>query len=206
MSLHVSAFHCIYQHFWAFFYISLHSSAFLCISLHSSAFFCISLHSAVFNCIFLRVSACLCILLHSARCISLHFTFHISWQFDGAYRRPIGAIFFLQQQQTNKQQQETLKSLRLTQLAAPSYSPVTVSHLHQMSQVPSFYYFAKCFFDSILLLDEPGFRSVQDSLERCKGICHRIEDDLFYLKINLIAHFDFWLFLGCNHKIGYSQF
>ena len=66
------------MHFSEFLYISLHFSVFLCISLHFARLLCISLHFATFL------------------CNSLHFfafyTFSLG-QFDGAYRRPIDAIF-----------------------------------------------------------------------------------------------------------------
>ena len=77
----ISAFLCISLHFSSFLYISLDLSTFHCISLHFSAFLCISLN--------------LWISLHFSTffCISLHFTFYISRQFDGAYRRPMDAIF-----------------------------------------------------------------------------------------------------------------
>ena len=77
--------------------------------------------------------------------------------------------------------------VRLTQLAAPPYSPTSVSHLHQMSQVPlcitsiiatspmpSFFIdinnmIKKCSFKQnatyIYSSDESRFWSVQDSLK-----------------------------------------
>ena len=50
----------------------------ICISLHSFAFLCISLNLSAFLYTFLHFSA-----------------FYILRQFDGAYRRPIKAIFFI---------------------------------------------------------------------------------------------------------------
>ena len=57
--------------------MSLNFSAFLYISPHFSAFFCISLNFSAFL------------------CISLHFTSYVLGQFDGAYRRPMEAIFYI---------------------------------------------------------------------------------------------------------------
>ena len=74
MLLHFSTFHCISLRFTAFF---SDFSVFLCMSLHLSAFLCFSLHFSAFL------------------CISLPFTFYILRQFDGAYPRPLDAIFYI---------------------------------------------------------------------------------------------------------------
>ena len=66
LSLHFSTFHGISLNFSVFLYISIHFSTFLCISLHFSAFLSIYLHFSAF---------------------------YIFGQFDGAYCRPMDAIF-----------------------------------------------------------------------------------------------------------------
>ena len=86
--LHFSTFLCISQHLSTFLCIPLHFSSFLCIPLNFSEFLCIPLHLSTFHCISLHSFAFLY--------ISLHFSaFYILRQFDGAYRRPMEAIFYI---------------------------------------------------------------------------------------------------------------
>ena len=97
ISLNFTEFHCIFLHFSAYCFIS----AFLFISLHFSALLYISLHFSPFLCISLYFSAVLFISLHFSTflsfsvfiCISLHITFCIFGEFDGAYHPPMHAIF-----------------------------------------------------------------------------------------------------------------
>ena len=87
ISLHFSAFLWISLYFSTFFWISSSAfSAFLLISLHVSAFLWFYLYFSIFLCSSLDLSPFLC--------ISLHFTFYLSGQFDGVYRRPMDAILF----------------------------------------------------------------------------------------------------------------
>ena len=84
--------------------MSLHFSEFLCIPLHFSTFHCIYLHFSALLFISLHFSESICISLHFSTffCISLHFTFYILRRFDGAYCRPVDAIFFYQMLNTFK--------------------------------------------------------------------------------------------------------